>query len=131
MGMVKRGVVLIEMLRVTSGPTSVPVFRPHHLHHPFRCTLSRNCLTSSIIWWYSGYTYSWGEVLMLSNVQQKVMSGRLILGQLARVFAVICASLLVSAAAYPQGSTGRILGVVTDQSGGNVAGATLTITDVA
>src|SRR5579859_2420461 len=32
--------------------------------------------------------------------------------------------------AYPQGSTARIEGGVTDQSGGNVAGATVTITDV-
>jgi hypothetical protein len=44
---------------------------------------------------------------------------------------VACVALLAGAAAYPQGSTGRILGVVTDQSGGNVAGATVTITDVA
>jgi len=45
--------------------------------------------------------------------------------------AVVCVVLLAGAAAYPQGSTGRILGVVTDQSGGNVGGATVTITDVA
>jgi len=32
--------------------------------------------------------------------------------------------------AYPQGNTARIEGGVTDQSGGNVAGATVTITDV-
>jgi hypothetical protein len=68
---------------------------------------------------------------MQSNLQQKVMPGCVILSNLVRVFAVICAALLVSVGAYPQGSTGRILGVVTDQSGGNVAGATVTITDVA
>ena len=54
-----------------------------------------------------------------------------ILAKVARVLAVVCALLLASIAAYPQGSTGRILGLVTDQSGGNVGGATVTITDVA
>jgi len=68
---------------------------------------------------------------MQSNVQQKVVPGCFTLAVLVRVFAVICVALLVSVATYPQGSTGRILGVVTDQSGGNVAGAVVTITDVA
>jgi hypothetical protein len=68
---------------------------------------------------------------MQSNVQQKVMPGCVVLANLVRVLAVICVALLVSVAAHPQGSSGRILGVVTDQSGGNVAGATVTITDVA
>ncbi len=40
------------------------------------------------------------------------------------------ALLLACPALFSQGSTGRILGGVTDQSGGNVAGATVTITDV-
>src|SRR3981081_4217594 len=39
------------------GPTSVPVFLPAWPHHYFKCTQLRNCLTASIIWWYSGYTY--------------------------------------------------------------------------
>jgi hypothetical protein len=38
---------------------------------------------------------------------------------------------LFSTPAYPQGSTGRLLGVVSDQSGGFVANAKVTITDVA
>ena len=38
-------------------------------------------------------------------------------------------SLLSSIPLFSQGSTGRILGTVTDQSGGAVAGATVTITD--
>jgi hypothetical protein len=38
---------------------------------------------------------------------------------------------LLSSPAAPQGNTGRILGVVTDQSGGFVANAKVTITDVA
>jgi hypothetical protein len=38
--------------------------------------------------------------------------------------------LLALAPAFPQGNTGRILGVVTDQSGGYVAGAVVTVKDV-
>jgi len=53
------------------------------------------------------------------------------LAVLTRTLAVVCVLVFASAAAYPQGSTGRVLGVVTDQSGGNVGGATVTITDVA
>jgi hypothetical protein len=65
---------------------------------------------------------------MRSMIERKVMQG---CASLVRVFTVICAVLLAGAAAYPQGSTGRILGVVTDKSGGNVAGANVTITDAA
>jgi hypothetical protein len=68
---------------------------------------------------------------MQSNVQPKVMPVCVTVASLARVLAVICVALLFSAAAHAQGNTGRILGVVTDQSGGNVGGATVTITDVA
>jgi hypothetical protein len=68
---------------------------------------------------------------MQSKVQLKVMPGCVVLANLVRVLAVISLVLLVSVAAYSQGSTGRILGVVSDQSGGNVGGATVTITDVA
>ena len=39
--------------------------------------------------------------------------------------------LLLSVPAFSQGNTGRILGTVTDQSGGVVAGATVTVIDVA
>jgi len=65
---------------------------------------------------------------MRSMIERKVTQG---CASLVRVFAVVCAVLLAGAAAYPQGSTGRILGVVTDRSGGNVAGANVTITDAA
>src|SRR5713226_83397 len=68
---------------------------------------------------------------MQSIIQPKVTPGCAALASLVRVLAVVCAALLAGAAARPQGSTGRILGVVTDQSGGNVAGATVTITDAA
>ncbi|HEV8074600.1 MAG TPA: carboxypeptidase regulatory-like domain-containing protein [Candidatus Acidoferrum sp.] len=45
--------------------------------------------------------------------------------------ALISAVLLLSLPAFPQGNTGRILGTVTDQSGGYVAGAPVAVTDVA
>src|SRR5260370_37431053 len=48
----------------------------------------------------------------------------------SRIMGVGLALLLACPALFSQGSTGRILGGVTDQSGGNVAGATVTITDV-
>jgi len=47
------------------------------------------------------------------------------------LLALISAALLLSLPAFPQGNTGRILGTVTDQSGGYVGGATVTVTDVA
>ncbi|HEX2663080.1 MAG TPA: TonB-dependent receptor [Candidatus Acidoferrum sp.] len=45
--------------------------------------------------------------------------------------AVLFAIAMLGSPANPQGSTGRILGVVTDQSGGFVANAKVSITDVA
>jgi hypothetical protein len=47
-----------------------------------------------------------------------------------RVLAAAMCLLLVSLPAFSQGSTGRILGAVTDQSGGVLAGATVTVLDV-
>ena len=49
----------------------------------------------------------------------------------ASLILIIGLSLLNSAPAFSQGSTGRILGTVTDQSGGAVAGAAVTVTDTA
>ena len=68
---------------------------------------------------------------MQSKAQRNVMPGCVSLAKLLRVLAGVCAALFASVAAHPQGSTGRILGVVIDQSGGNVGSATVTITDVA
>jgi hypothetical protein len=68
---------------------------------------------------------------MQSKVQRNAAPECVSLAKLLRVLAVVCAALLASVAAHPQGSSGRILGVVTDQSGGNVAGAIVTVTDVA
>ena len=47
-----------------------------------------------------------------------------------RLLLATLAILLASTVAFSQGDTGRILGNVTDQNGGNVVGATVTITDV-
>ena len=48
----------------------------------------------------------------------------------AQVFCCLLGVLLLSLPAFSQGSTGRILGTVTDTSGGVVAGATVTVLDV-
>ena len=68
---------------------------------------------------------------MLFNRQGNSRLFGLLLSRLVAVFVLLCFALLTGIVAYPQGNTGRILGVVTDQSGGNVANATVTITDVA
>jgi hypothetical protein len=46
-----------------------------------------------------------------------------------KLLTVTFAVLLLCLPAFPQGNTGRILGTVTDQSGGVVAGATVTVID--
>ncbi len=51
-------------------------------------------------------------------------------GKVFQTLAVTAASLFLSLAAFAQGNVGRILGQVTDQSGGTVAGATVTVMDV-
>jgi hypothetical protein len=68
---------------------------------------------------------------MRSYVRRNTNLGCLGRANVACVLAMVCAMFLAAGSAYPQGSTGRILGSVTDQSGGNVAGATVIITDVA
>ena len=55
-------------------------------------------------------------------------SSRLI--KLTRVLSVLFVIILLCSPALPQGNTGRILGVVTDQSGGYVANAAVIVTDV-
>src|SRR6266481_981930 len=59
------------------------------------------------------------------------MSNSVYLRKSFGLLALISAVLLLSLPASPQGNTGRILGTVTDQSGGYVAGAKVTVTDVA
>src|SRR5579863_5146609 len=48
----------------------------------------------------------------------------------APVLGVCLAVLLASVPLFSQGNAGRILGAITDQSGGAVSGATVTVTDV-
>ena len=50
--------------------------------------------------------------------------------KLAAVLAILAIAVVFCSPALPQGNTGRILGTVTDQSGGAIADATVTITDV-
>ena len=50
--------------------------------------------------------------------------------KIARVLVMVCLVLFAAGSACPQGSTGRILGSVTDASGGNVAGTIVIITHV-
>jgi hypothetical protein len=48
----------------------------------------------------------------------------------AQVLILCCAAMFISAPAFSQGSsTGRILGSITDQTGGTIVGATVTVTD--
>src|SRR5271169_2065927 len=48
----------------------------------------------------------------------------------AKVLASLVGVLLISASLYAQSNQGRIQGAVRDQSGGTIAGATVTVTDV-
>jgi carboxypeptidase family protein len=50
-------------------------------------------------------------------------------GSVVKFLAVAFGVLLLSLPAFSQGNTGRILGTVTDQSGGVIAGATVTVID--
>ncbi|HEY6945067.1 MAG TPA: TonB-dependent receptor [Candidatus Acidoferrum sp.] len=67
----------------------------------------------------------------MSHRHGNTVLGNLGLSRLALILVLLFAVILANGPAYPQGSTGRILGVVTDQSGGFVANARVTITDVA
>jgi len=55
---------------------------------------------------------------------------RLKIGGFLRILAAGVCAMLVCSPAFSQGSAGRILGSVTDQSGGVIAGATVSVTDV-
>src|SRR5579871_1955860 len=59
------------------------------------------------------------------------VSARVILRNLSVVLAALAALLALPAASRAQLNTGRISGQVTDQSGGAIAGAMVTVTDVA
>src|SRR5438270_774890 len=74
---------------------------------------------------------SWGEVLMPSKSLRNSLCGNLRFVKFSLVLAALFVIVLTSGPVNPQGDTGRILGVVADQSGGYVANAKVTITDVA
>src|ERR1700726_702174 len=52
------------------------------------------------------------------------------LGKSLRLLAATIGVFLLCLPSFAQGTAGRILGTVTDQSGGVIAGATVTVTDV-
>lgn len=60
----------------------------------------------------------------------KAMFVSLRLNKVAALLAILLAPLLLCPPSWSQGNLGRILGVVTDQSGAAVAGATVTVRDV-
>jgi hypothetical protein len=64
-------------------------------------------------------------------MKQGVYSGRSLRNAFAVSFLIVGLSLFNCAPLFSQGTSGRILGTVTDQSGGAIAGATVVVTDVA
>jgi len=67
---------------------------------------------------------------MRLNSHANLKVGRVSLIRAAMALGLVLAVFLGCSGAFPQGNTGRILGAVTDQSGGNIVGATVTVTDV-
>jgi len=63
------------------------------------------------------------------NLSVLCVSWRGSIASAAKVLASLVAVLLISASLYAQSNQGRILGTVRDQSGGTIAGATVTVTD--
>lgn len=63
------------------------------------------------------------------NLPRLSVSGRSGLSSVAKVFLSSAAILLLSGPLFAQSNQGRILGTVRDQSGGTIAGATVTVTD--
>src|SRR6202045_4778151 len=68
---------------------------------------------------------------MISNTARMSRFRRMCASLGARPLFALFALLVASFQVCGQGSNGEILGAVTDQSGGNVVGATVTVTDVA
>src|ERR1700730_7417561 len=68
---------------------------------------------------------------MVFNSREHFVSAPVRYKNFTWVFTALCmVALLFCSPALPQGNTGRILGVVTDQSGGYVANASVVVTDV-
>src|SRR3979490_1187655 len=63
----------------------------------------------------------------------QIMSSKLLRANAARPVQALCLCmgvLLACAPAFSQGNQGRILGTITDQTGGVISGATVTVKDV-
>jgi carboxypeptidase family protein/TonB-dependent receptor-like protein len=67
---------------------------------------------------------------MRSNISRNFIPRPISSASAIRLLLVTIVILLASSVAFSQGNTGRILGSVTDQNGGNVVGAAVTVTDV-
>jgi hypothetical protein len=67
---------------------------------------------------------------MRSNISRNFIPRHISSTSALRLLLATIAILLACSVAFSQGNTGRILGAVTDQNGGNVAGAAVTISDV-
>src|SRR6202790_3462736 len=65
----------------------------------------------------------------MGGVAMRFLSSRL-LKRAIQLLGLGAGLLLVSLASFAQGNAGRILGAITDQSGGAISGATVTVTDV-
>src|SRR5260370_39860214 len=68
---------------------------------------------------------------MISLRSTRKTSGGVRFGRALQLLGGVRGMLLLCLPLFSQGSSGRILGTVTDQSGGVVAGATVTVTDTA
>jgi len=88
-------------------------------------------LTSPFVWWYSRYTYFVCGDLNGVKFCLYGFTGGVSVNKAFRLLVLLSVLVVLAVPAFPQGNTGRILGLVTDQVGGNVGGATVTITDVA
>src|SRR5579864_8985558 len=67
---------------------------------------------------------------MRSNISRNFIPRHISSASAHRPLIATIVILLACSVAFSQGNTGRILGSVTDQNGGNVVGAAVTITDV-
>ena len=65
----------------------------------------------------------------MGGVAMRFLSSRL-LKRAIQLLGLGAGLLLVSLSSFAQGNAGRIVGAITDQSGGAIAGATVTVTDV-
>src|SRR5712672_2604842 len=114
------------------GPTTRPRLVRGCRYRIFFSIKSMICLTSVLVWWYSGHTYFLGEGLHMRLATPTVSYFRSLFSRaIVPVLVLALAAFVAAAPVFSQGSTGLISGSITDQSGGNIRGATIVITDVA